>query len=306
MTSGLDAMNEQFLATLGDLQARINNAQNQISSGFRVLKASDAPQEIGDIFQSRADLARFNQIEQNLTMVKTQVDAADSSLQTAAQLMESARVLGAKGLNATATAEQQSALALQVAALLSQLVSLSRTEVSGVYIFSGDATGSPAYQVNPASPTGVDRLLITQATQQVEDPTGLTFQIAKTAQDLFDKRDNSDNPTTENAFAALHNLQVALESGNSNAISQAIDTLHTAGAYVNAQLGFYGSAQNRINSAVDLAKKFEVQAQTGLSRLQDADVAAAAVELTQANTHLNAAMAARAKRPMTTLFDYLR
>ena len=33
MTSGLNAANEQFLTTLGDLQARITNAQIQISRG---------------------------------------------------------------------------------------------------------------------------------------------------------------------------------------------------------------------------------------------------------------------------------
>ena len=34
--------------------------------------------------------------------------------------------------------------------------------------------------------------------------------------------------------------------------------------------------------------------------------ASTAVEMTQANTNLDAAMAARAKQPTVTLFDYLR
>ena len=68
---------------------------------------------------------------------------------------------------------------------------------------------------------------------------------------------------------------------------------------------FYGAAQNRISAAIDLAQKFQVQTQTNLSNLQDTDVAATAVRVTQLSTALNAAMAAQAKRPTSTLFDYL-
>jgi len=305
MISGLDPATEQFLASVNDLQKRLNDAQNQLSSGLRVSKPSDAPEQVGDIYQTRADLARVNQVDQNLNIVKAQVDSAESSLQSAVQLLDSATTLGAQGATGTATAAQRQTLANQVQDLEAQLVGLSRTQVDGVYIFSGDSSSSPAYQVNNASPTGVDRLITATATVQVADPTGQTFQVARTAQDLFDKRDNSDNPAPENAFAALHNLQTALLGGDPNAISQAIGAVKTANDYLNQQLAFYGQAQNRISSSVDLAKKFEVQGQAQLSSLQDADIPAEALQLTQLTTNLSAAMAAQAKRPVTSLFDYL-
>jgi flagellar hook-associated protein 3 FlgL len=304
MISGLDPINDQFLASINSLQDRLNNAQLQLSSGLRVNKASDAPQQIGDIFQTRADIAHATQVDQNLGIVKAQVDAADSALQSAVQVLENASTIGVQGDGDTATG-QLGTLANQVQGLIAQLTSLSRTTVGGVYIFSGDQGASPAYQVNTASPNGVDRLIQTQATALASDPTGTTFQVAKTAQDLFDKRDSSDNFAPENAFAALQNLQNALQSNNPGAISAAIDGIHVASTYLNQQLGFYGEAQNRIDSAITLAKKFEIQGQTQLSGLQDADIATAAIQLTQDNAALNAAMSARAKRPNTSLFDFL-
>jgi flagellar hook-associated protein 3 FlgL len=304
MISGLDPVNEQFLASINSLQDRLNAAQLQLSSGLRVNKASDAPQQVGDIFQARADLSHATQIDQNLGIVKAQVDAADSALQQAVQLLDQAGTIGVQGSGSTASG-QLGTLANQVQGLISQLVSISRTTVDGVYIFSGDQGASPAYQVDTASPNGVDRLIKTQATAQASDPTGITFQVAKTAQDLFDKRDSSDAFTPQNAFAALKNLQTALQSGNTAAISSAIDGVHTASAYLNQQLGFYGEAKNRIDSAISLAKKFEVQDQTKLSSLQDADIPTVAIQMTQENTALSAAMSARAKRPNSSLFDYL-
>ena len=304
MISGLDPANEQFLASINSLQNRLDAAQLQLSSGLRVNKASDAPQQVGDIFQARADLSHATQIDQNLGIVKAQVDAADSALQQAVQVLDQASTIGVEGDGDTASG-QLATLANQVQGLISQLASITRTSVGGVYIFSGDQGASPAYQVNTASPNGVDRLIKTQATAQASDPTGITFQVAKTAQDLFDNRDSSDNFTPQNAFAALKNLQNALQRGNTAAISTAIDGVHTASAYLNQQLGFYGEAQNRIDSAIDLAKKFEVQDQTKLSSLQDADIPTVAIQMTQENTALSAAMSARAKRPNTSLFDYL-
>lgn len=307
MISGLDASNEQFLASINSLQDRLNAAQTQLSSGLRVNQASDAPEQVGDIFQSRADLSHATQVDHNLAIVKAQVDAADSGLQQSVQLLEQAGQFGLQGGGDPTTLSPglQAGLASQVQGLISQLVAISRTTVSGVYIFSGDQGGSPPYQVNPASPNGVDRLVQTQATAEASDATGTTFVVAKTAQDLFDSRDSSDNFTPQNAFAALQTLQNALQSGNVAAIGTAIDGIHTASAYLNQQLGFYGEAQNRIDSAISLAQKFEVQAQTKLSSLQDADIPAEAIELTQATTALNAAMSARAKRPSTSLFDFL-
>jgi len=307
MISGLNPANERFLASVDNTQAQLNQAQIELSTGLRVNQASDAPQQIGDIFQTRADLAHATQIDQNLSLVKAQANAADSALQSAVQLLENAATLGLQGGGdpSTANPSQQATLASQVQGLISQLVSISRTSVDGAYIFSGDQGASPSYQVNTSSPTGVDRLIKTQATSQAADPTGITFQVAKTAQDLFDKRDSSDNVTPQNAFAALQNLQNALQGGNATAIAQAVDGIHTASAYLNQQLGFYGTAQNRIDSAISLAKKFEVQAQTQLSTLQDADIPTVALQMTQANTALTAAMSAQAKRPTTSLFDYL-
>jgi flagellar hook-associated protein 3 FlgL len=305
MISGLDPANQQFLTSLNDLQQRVQTAEIQLSSGLRVNQASDAPQSVGDIFQARADLAHANQVSQNLTGVKAQADAADSALQSAVLVLQQASVLATQGATSTTTAGQQQQLATQVQELQAELVSFSRTQVAGVYIFSGDNSSSPSYQVDPSSPTGVDRLIVTQATQQIADATGVTFHAAMTAQDIFDKRDASDNPAPENAFAALRNLQTALQSGDRNAITQALGSIQTASAYLNQQAGFYGTAQNRISSALDLAQKFQVQSQTQLSSLQDADIPTVATELTQLTTSLNAAMAAQAKRPITTLFDYL-
>jgi flagellar hook-associated protein 3 FlgL len=305
MITGLNAANDQFVTSVDNMQTALNNAETQLSTGYRVNQASDAPAEVGDIFVARAALSNENQTIQNLKVVQANVTTGDTAVQTAVQLLQNAVVLGSEGASSTVTQSQQNALATQVQSVLSQLVGLSATQVNGVYIFSGDAGGSAPYQLDPASPTGVDQLVTAQATALTADPTGITFQTSMTAQQLFDAQDSMGNPTPQNAFAALNNLQLALQSGNATNITAAISNVQTAGDYVNQQLGFYGAAENRITSAIDLAQKFQVQTQTQLSNLQDTDMTSVAVQVTQETTALNAAMAAEGKRPTSTLFDYL-
>src|SRR3984957_17311584 len=306
MISGLSASNDQFLASLNILQSNLSQANEELSSGLSVNQASDAPQSIQDIFESRAALGQANQSTQNLTTIQSQVQAADSGVQSAIQLLNAAVSLGTQGASTATTLTTQQSLATQVQGLQAQLGAISRTEVGGVYVFSGDASGSPPYQVNTSSPTGVDQLITPQqSTMQVAGPSGVTFQVSMTAQDLFDQRGSSGNPTANNAFAALNNLALALQSGNNSSITQAISALQTASSYVNEQTGFYGTAENNITSALNLAQKFQTQDQTQLSGLEDANAAEVAVQVTQASTALDAALAAQAHKPTSTLFDYL-
>jgi flagellar hook-associated protein 3 FlgL len=306
MISGLSPSNEQFLASLNILQSNLSQADEQLSSGLRVNQASDAPQSIQDIFQTRAELGQANQSAQNLTTIQGQVQAADTAVQGAIQLLNQAVSLGTQGASSTASLPTQQTLATQIQGLEAQLVAISRTEVGGVYVFSGDASGSPPYQVDASSATGVDRLVTPQqSTLQVAGPTGVTFQVSMTAQDLFDQRDSNDNPTANNAFAALNSLAQALDSGNTANITQAVNAVQTASNYVNDQTGFYGAAENNVSSALDLAQKFQTQDQTQLSGLVDANTATLAVEVTQASTALDAAISAQAHKPTTTLFDFL-
>ncbi|HTB18406.1 MAG TPA: hypothetical protein VK708_09825 [Bryobacteraceae bacterium] len=306
MISGLSPSNQQFLASLNILDNNISQADEQLSSGLRVNQASDAPQSLQDIFETRSELGQATQNAQDLTTIQGQVQTAGGAVQSAIELLNQAVTMGTEGASTSTSLTTQQSLAAQVQSIQAQLVAISNTEVGGVYVFSGDASGSPPYQVDTSSPTGVDQLLTPQqSTLQIAGPSGVTFQVSMTAQDLFDQQDSSGTPTANNAFAALNGLVLALQSGSTSNITQALSALQTASDYVNSQTGFYGAAENNVSSALDLAQKFQVQDQTQLSGLEDADTATLAVEVTQASTALDAAMSAQAHKPTTSLFDYI-
>jgi flagellar hook-associated protein 3 FlgL len=305
MLQTLDPMRSQFLDDLATLQNRMTKTQAELTSGIRISKPSDDPTAVGDVLQLQSDIGRVTQVTANLNGVKSEVDTASGVLQGALSLLDQARSLAAQGASMTLSPAQRLGMAAQAEQILNTLIDDSRATYDGKYLFSGDSSTLPAYDVNLAKPNGVDRLLTAPATRLIQDSTGQTFAVAKTAQDLFDHRNPDDSLASDNVFAALNSLRVALANNDQAATNAAAASIQTAQEYLNQQSTFYGAVQNRISNALDVAQKFQLQAQTGLGNERDTDVAAAATALTQEQLSQQAAMQAQASMPRTSLFDLL-
>lgn len=284
--------NRAFLANLNLTQQRMQTAQTQLSSGLRVQQASDDPSAIAEILQLQSDIAQNQQVQTNLNSISGQLGTADSALQSAIKAVEDAASLGSQGANATADANERTSLADQVSGILQTLVGIANTNVDGHYLFSGDLSTQPSYQLDSTQPTGVKQLTSAPSTQVAVDVNGTSIPIAKTAQQIFDVLDSSGNPTTGNVFAAIHSLIASLQSNNQAGIAQATVDLQSADQYLNNQAAFYGQARDSVTNAVDLAQKFQTQEKSNLSQLRDTDVASVAVQLNQDQVQNQAALSA--------------
>jgi flagellar hook-associated protein 3 FlgL len=116
---------------------------------------------------------------------------------------------------------------------------------------------------------------------------------------------NGGSAAPDNVFNAVNSLLLGLQNNNQAAITNSINLLQLAGTHLNTQLAFYGSVQNRVQDAQTLASQQNVQLQTQLSQTQDADITQVAVQLTQDQTNLQAAMTAEGQLPKTSLFNFL-
>jgi flagellar hook-associated protein 3 FlgL len=212
----------------------------------------------------------------------------------------------AQGTGSLTGPSERQILANQIDGILQQMVSLSRTQVGGRYIFSGDLSGQPSYAYDPNSPGAVTRLLQPVDTLLVQDATGVAFQASRTAQEIFDPRNADDTPAEGNVFAALRQLYTALRNNDSDAIVDASTALKAAQNGLNQHASFYGTVQNRVRSSVDIAETYQIQQQETLGNLRDTDLAAAALESLQVQTSISAAMASEARRQVGSLFDYLK
>ncbi len=300
MISFLNSASQSFLIGMEQIQQRAQHAQQELTTGLKINTVSDAPDQIASLLQTRADLAQTQQINANLGRVTTEVNTAESTLQASVTLVERAQTLGAQGASDTVSSATRKNLADELGSVLQQLVSNANTTVEGRYIFSGDSDQQTPYSIDLTQANPISAYQGSAATRQIQAPDGSQFSVALTAQDIFDSPNSQ-----QNVFVSINNLRQALLSGDTASISGTLGDVQTSGAFLNQQLAFYGTVQDRVTSASSYGQTYETQLQTQLSGIQDADMAQAITELTQAQTAQQAALMSRSQLPKTSLFDYL-
>ena len=306
MITNVTPQSALFLANLDRVQESIATANNQVSSGLKITQASDAPDQISTLLQLRANLQRNTQIQSNLNMAQTDANSADNAISASIQLMDTAVSLATQAATATTDAAGRADIAQQIQSIQQQMVSNSQTNVQGRYIFSGDQDGSPQYTWDPTAANPVVAGTQSASTRLIEDPAGGSFPASLTAQQIFDDQDPTTGaPATDNVFNALNTLQQALTSNNTAGITNSVTLLQAASTHLNASESFYGNLQDTIQNANTYASQYNVQLQTQISDIQDADITSAALELTQGNTQLQAAMQMQGQMPHSSLFNYL-
>jgi flagellar hook-associated protein 3 FlgL len=306
MITNVDPNSAMFLNGINRIEANISTASNQVSSGLQITVASDSPDQIGMLLQLRANLAQNTQVQSNLTLAGSNAQAADSALTASIQLMDTATTLATQGATTTSTATSRDSLAQQVQSILQEMVSISQTNVQGAYIFSGDQSQTPQYTYDPTQADPVVTQQNAASTGQIENPAGGTIAASLTAQQIFDDQDpDAGGPATDNAFNALNTLVTALNNNDTAGIASSISLLQQSSVHLNNMQSFYGNQEDQIQSANTYASNFNIQLQTQISSIQDADIPTAATELTEANTQLQAAMQMEGQLPHTSLFSFL-
>lgn len=300
MISSLDPAAQSFLAGLNQIQQRLQTAQTELTTGLQINQVSDDPSEIADLWQLNSELSQTNQTDTNLGQVQTEVNTAESSLESAVTLVDEAQTYGAEGLSGTSSASSQQDLANQMGSILQQLVAIANTTVQGRYIFAGDTDQTTPYTIDLTQSSPISAYQGSASTREVLGADGTPFPVALTAQQIFD----SSNAQT-NVFDSIVNLMQGLQANDTTQISGAMADLESAGTYLNQQLAFYGNVQDQVQGAVSFGQNYSTQLQTQLAGVQDANETADITNMTQAQTQLQAALQSEAQLPRTTLFDFL-
>jgi flagellar hook-associated protein 3 FlgL len=305
MFAGISPAGQQFVNNVNNIQSAVNQAQQEVSTGLNLNQPSDAPDEVSPVLQLLTQIDQNQSANTNLTAVQANVNAAESALSSSVNLLQSASTMAAEATGPSETASTRHAMAQSVQALQQEMVSNSQTQVNGQYVFSGDQSSAPLYQLDLNAPTGVDKLATATNTNLVQLPDGSQVSVTLTANSVFDDSDNTGAPTANNVFAALNGLRVALLNNDTTGITNSMTALQSASTYMNTQLAQIGSAQSTMSSALTDNQNDNVQLQTQLSSLRDANMAEAVTALTQGQTQLQAALSAQARLPTTSLFDFL-
>jgi flagellar hook-associated protein 3 FlgL len=287
-----------MLTYLSQSQEQEQTALREVSTGKRVNMPSDDPAAAAGDVQNQALQDQTDQFLKNTSSVEGLLQTADSTLSSVVTSLTQVISLGVQGANSDLSVADRQAVTQQVQGIRDQIVQLANVSYAGSYVFGGTATTTVPYTVDA---TQADGVLYNGNTgvNQVEIADGRSIQVNVPGSQIFQGAGGD-------VMGALQQLITALQSGNTTNIGTATTQVRSSLDYLSQQRVFYGNAINQLNSNQTFLQQENLNLQTQQNNLVGVDTAKAALELSQAQTAHNAALAAAAKVIPLSLLDYLK
>ncbi|HEY1396690.1 flagellar hook-associated protein FlgL [Roseateles sp.] len=143
-------MFDTSIATLQRRQQEMQDAQQRLTSGKRVEKASDDPTGAARAERARTSLGQVDASQRALDASRNSMTLAESGLGDANELLQQIREALVAAGNASYSDPERQGLATKVQGLRDQLLSIAnRTDGAGGYLFSGQGTSGVPFLDNP-------------------------------------------------------------------------------------------------------------------------------------------------------------
>ena len=277
-------------------QQQEDTAIAELSSGRKVNQPSDDPAAEAGYIVNNSQASAVNSYLSNISSLQATMQEADSTLNSVVTTLTQAISLGVEGANGTMNQSDLNAVAEQVNGIQQQILEYANQSFQGNYLFAGTAANVKPFVADPSSPSGVSYVGNT-GVNNVEIGDGQAVPANLPGSQLF-------TAPGSNVFQALADLSSALQSGSN--IPAAETEVQNAFDHVNAQRAFYGTTLSRLNTASSFLNEESLQCSQEENNLVGADMASAVTQLTQAETDLDATLAAGGQISQLNLFNYLQ
>jgi len=287
-----DSNYRNLLEDIQRIAARMQAAQNQVSSGKKLNRPSDNPSAAADVVSIDAARAANAQYLDNAATAQSRLQIADSTLDGVQQVVDRVRSLALLAVSSTSSA---SSSVEEISQLRDQMLSYANTVFDGQYIFSGSSADSAAY-TKAADGT------VTYA----GDSNAVKLQVGHSASLQTQVPGDQVFSGSVDIFSTLTDLVSAMNSGDRSAIQAQVGKLEQFSQSISGVRTKVGGLINGASTAQNDLRQADLTEVAHLSRLQDADLAQALSEFSQSQIALQAATAVGARVSSVSLLDYLK
>jgi flagellar hook-associated protein 3 FlgL len=310
-------MNTQMLRNITNNLGRMNNMQNQLSTGMRINKPSDDPVGITFALRYRSELDSNDQYTDNVGSALSLLQYTDTTIGQAGDVMQRARELLVQGANGTVDQTSLAAIKTEISQLYNQMVEIGNTQFNGKQIFNGEQTGVKPYPAltleQAADPLATPpvykayHVASDKGTIKYELSAGMSIAINMAGSEVFGEPVVSDTDiTSDNAFQLLRRAHDMLAAGDQDGISDLLgqidtrmDKLLTKRAEIGARINRVELIQNRLND-------ININLQTVKSKTEDADMAQVITNMKTEENVYQASLSVGAQIIRPSLVDFLR
>ena len=271
-------------ASLNQVQATEQQLTSQLSSGVRVTSLSTDPVAAGENVVLLNKIQQDDSFTQSSSLVKGQLQVADSALGSVVTELTSAIALATSANNGTMNSSNVKSIASQLSGILGEIQSLANTSYQGQYIFAGAQTSTTPFTTSTATSPAVTTYNGDSNVNYLVTPNGQKIQLNVPGDQIFTASGSNS------VFAALNSLIADYSSGTVNTSQAVADTtaLNTALNYVSQQRVTIDNSINQLSSASDAATSEQTQLTAAQTNLMQADVATLSTQLSLAESQQTA------------------
>ncbi len=273
-------------------------ANETVSTAKRINNLSDDPVGLVAVLGLRSSLSNLNQMERNISMGNSWLKASESALTQVNNILTSTKELTVAMSSANTNASQRANSMDLVDGYLKEIISLSNSTTGGRYIFGGTNTDTIPFELDTAG---------TQVTYAGND-TAFSINIGKDSvvpvgrdgKDVF-----GEDWDDSNIFKTLVDLKTSLGSNDIAGIQNAMTKLDSHVKSVSATISDIGGKTIRLNVKQEVVTDLKLTDTERMSELEDADLAAAVINLKSKELAYNAALSSSAKMMELSLVNFI-
>jgi flagellar hook-associated protein 3 FlgL len=295
------------LANLQTNLRRVSEAQQQVSTGLRIQKASDDPSGASRAIQTRGSIRALDQYQRNIAMANSAAASEETSLGQLGDILMRAKELAMSQGSGTSDATTRATTKVEVDQLLQAAIQLGNTKTGDEYLFGGqwaDQAPFDAAQTGQSPPY----VSLDPATGLPREPSGVNQTEISAGRYMQATHDGKQVLLDSGVLAALKSLSDALGATDSpqTKVQTSLGDLDTAFDNIQVLLGENGARVNQLDVTSANISAFAINLKTLKSDVEEDDVEKAVTELVSRQTAFQAAMLATSKVMGLTLADYLR
>jgi flagellar hook-associated protein 3 FlgL len=279
------------LSGIGNLSETLSKINRQVSSGKKLSQLMDSPADSAEILSLNERASEVDQYRSNMNTASYFLQSADSTLSEVNNLVTSIYTEGSQSASESVSPDSRAAIAAEIRSLRDQILSIANTQVSGRYLFAGsNVLSSPfALSGDVVSYKGDD------AVNGIAVDDGMEVSESVSGSMAFNS-----------VFSAITTLLTAMDGNDVSNIRSALGQFSSALSDLGTARGRIGSGLSALETVASNLDSKETSLTERKSKLEDANMAEAVVQLSQGQTVMQAAISSGGSiLSQRNLFDIL-
>jgi flagellar hook-associated protein 3 FlgL len=278
--------------------SNLSKLQEQISTGKKVNRPSDAPAGARLILSLRSETFRLDQYASNVQRATQTLNFNSSTLQGTANILQRIQELTMQGINATTDSDGRKAIASEINQLVESVLQNANSTRLGRYIFAGTATKTVPFVATRNGSGDISAITYNGNREKIEYLVGAgsTVQINQTGNEVF-----IDNKL----FSSIINIRNDFASGTAGAAQGELDNLNNAHTSVLNAIAKSGGVANTLELTGNKITDIKLSLNEMLATTESGDITELVLRLKEQENIYQASLASGSIIFNTSILNYM-